>query len=217
MKSNIEVKIRESSPLDETCDALVLFVPDKAEPFEAFRAVDKKLKNRLSNLLKEEHFNPRPGESLVYHTNGAISASRIIVTGLGERSKWNEEIFRRATAAATLAARNAACANVAYTIPVEFNDKSSNLLQSMVEGALLSTYRFVKFKTKEEEIQPRKKIQSITLLTSSNARTKAAVDKAQIYSDATAFARDLVNEPANNLNPEILSRIAREIADENGL
>src|SRR5688572_12080612 len=108
MSQNIDVKIRETSPIDETCDALVLFVPDKGEPFEAFRAVDKKLKNKLSNLLKEEHFQPRPGESLVYHTNGALDASRIIVTGIGNPEKCNEEIFRRATAAATLAARNAA-------------------------------------------------------------------------------------------------------------
>ncbi len=217
MNSNIDVKIRDISPTDQKCDALVLFIPEKGEPSEIFRAVDKKLKNKLSTLLKEEHFQPKPGESLVYHTNGAIKPSRIIVTGLGDPAKWNDELFRRATAAATLAARNSACSNVAYTIPAESSEKREKLIRAMVEGALLSTYRFLKFKTKEEEIQPQKRIQRMTFLTESNARTKASIDKAKISADATSFARDLVNEPGNNLNPQVLEEIAEKVAKESGL
>ena len=217
MALNIDIKIKESSPAEEAADGLVLFVPEKGEPFESFRAVDKKLKNRLSALLKEEQFRPRPGESIVFHTNGALQTPRVIVTGLGDPAKWNEELFRRATAAATLAARNAACANVAYVVPSEPATNREGLVQAMVEGALLSTYRYLKFKTKEDEIQPQKRIERITLLTNSTSQAKAAVDRAKIYAEATVFARDLVNEPANHLNPQVLSQIARDVADENGL
>ncbi len=217
MTDNIDIRISEGSPVEEFCDALVLFVPEKGHPLESFRAVDRKLKNKLSNLLKEEHFQPRPGESLVYHTNGAMNAQRIIVTGMGSAEKWSEEIFRRASAAATLAARNAACANVCYTVPEETKANQERLVQALVEGALLSTYRFLKFKTKEEEIQPQKKIQSITLLTESTSAAKNALQKARLYAEATIFARDLVNEPANNLNPEVLAQIARKVAEESGL
>jgi leucyl aminopeptidase len=218
MNADIDVKIRETAPVDEVCDALILFLPEKAEPQDVFRDVDRKLKNQLSRLLKEEHFRARPGESLVYHTNGALPAARIIVTGIGEPGKWNAELFRRASAAATLAARNAACASVAYSMPhVVESSTREDLLQAMAEGALLSTYRFLKFKTKEEEIQPKKRIRSITFLTASDTSGLAAIDKAKLYADATAFARDLVNEPANELNPEVLSRIARKVAEESGL
>jgi leucyl aminopeptidase len=91
------------------------------------------------------------------------------------------------------------------------------LCQLITEGALLGTYRFLKFKTKEEEIQPQKKIDFITLLMQPNPAAKAAVDKARIYAEATAFARDLVNEPANTLNPEVLAEIAKKVAEESGL
>jgi leucyl aminopeptidase len=217
MNSTIEVKIRETSPLETTCDALVLFLADKASPTETFRAIDKKLKNKLSALLKEEYYKPKPGESRVYHVNGGMNAARIIVTGVGDAEKADEEIFRRAAAAGTLAARNAACANVAYVVPTDTKLNRDLLIQSIVEGALLSTYRFIKFKTKEEEIQPEKRIQTITVLTTPNAKAKAAVERAQLYAEATAYARDLVNEPANNLNPEALEQIARKVAEEANL
>ena len=217
MNPNIETKIQEISPVEAACDALVLFVPEKGNPLEAFQNVDQKLKNRLSGLLKEEHFRGKPGENLVYHTNGALNAARVIVTGVGEQSKWNDESFRRAAAAGTLAARNAACAHVCYAVPPNVTQNSRTLVQAIVEGALLATYRFLKFKTKEEELQPKKRIQSITLLTAATSENKAALDRAKIYADATIFARDLVNEPANNLNPAVLSDIAKKVAQESGL
>jgi leucyl aminopeptidase len=218
MIREIDVKIKETSPADERCDALVVFVTEKGQaPLDSFQSIDKKLKNKLSTLLKEEHFQAKLGESLVYHTNGAVNAGRIVLTGIGKREKWSEETFRRAAAAAALAARNAACANVAYMIPKEMQTNRSALIQAMTEGALLATYRFIKFKTKEEEIQPQKKIDTITLLAEANAATKKAVEKGKLYADATAFARDLVNEPANNLNPELLAEIARKVAEESAL
>ena len=217
MNPNIDVHIKDQSPLEESCDALVLFVLEKGNALESFRNVDKKLKNKLSNLLKEEHFQPRLGESLVFHTNGEMNAARIVLTGLGDPEKWNRDVFRRAAAAATLAARNAACSRVSYALPARPGVNKNHLVQSIIEGALLSTYRFLKFKTKEEEIQPQKRIQSITLLTESDSGTKAAIEKAKTYAEATFFARDLVNEPANNLNPESLEKIAAKVAQESGL
>src|SRR6188474_1174615 len=117
---NIDVQISEASLSAQKCDALVLFVPEKENAaFESFQAADKKLKNKLSTLLKEEHFSAKPGESLVFHTHGGIQAARVILTGVGNREKITEELIRRASAAGALAARNAACADVAYAIPSE--------------------------------------------------------------------------------------------------
>ena len=217
MALNIDVKIKEISPVEQAADALVLFVPEKGDPLESFRSVDKKLKNQLTALLKEEQFKGKVGESRVFHTQNGITAPRVIVTGAGDPAKWNEELFRRASASAALAARNAACGKIAYAVPGEPKISADRMAGAIAEGSLLSTYRFLKFKTKEEEIQPQKRIEQITILTSSTPAAKEAVERAKIYADATAFARDLVNEPANHLNPQVLSQIAREVAEQNNL
>jgi leucyl aminopeptidase len=214
---NINVRISEASITKETCDALILFVSEKGNSSESFQAIDKKLKNKLSELIKEEHFQGKPGESLVFHTNRALNAARLIVTGLGKRDKINEESVRRASGAAALAARNAACANVSYSLPLETGISRDRLAQVILEGALLATYRFIKFKTKEEEIQPQKRIQSISLITESSPEIKSSINRATLYAEATAFARDLVNEPANTLNPEVLANIAKQVAEESDL
>ena len=43
------------------------------------------------------------------------------------------------------------------------------------------------------------------------------MDRAVIYAQATWLARDLVNEPPNSLNPEVLADIAKKIAKEKKL
>jgi len=213
---NINVRISDVPATREECDALVLFVPEK-KSLESFLTVDKRLKNKLSGVLKAERFQGKPGDCLVYNAGGAIKASRVILTGIGKPDKLVDETIRRASATAALAARNTACANVSYTVPVEIGIAGERLAQLIIEGAMLATYRFLKFKTKEDETQPKKRIKSISLLTQSSAGMKSAIDRAKLYVDATLFARDLVNEPANTLNPEVLANIAKAVAEESGL
>src|SRR5262249_20182809 len=91
------------------------------------------------------------------------------------------------------------------------------LARTIVEGALLAIYRFVKFKTREDEIEPGKRIDSISILAKKNPALQSAITLAEIYVDATCFARDLVNEPANELNPAVLADVAKKVAKEAGL
>ncbi len=218
MNDKIQIVVRNSSPVTDSCDALVLFVPEKKRvPSDIFKVVDAKLENRLSRLLKAEHFQGKPGETIVYHTNGTLPAGRVIITGLGKPEKSSEETVRRAAASAAIAARNAACSRVSFTLPPATKAPRALLVQCIVDGSLLGVYRFFKFKTKEEEIQPGKRIKTITVLAERNPSNLAAVAKASLYCDATCFARDLVNEPANTLNPEVLSDIAKTVAADSGL
>src|SRR3990172_9805595 len=185
-----QVKISSARPYEERCDALILFVPqEKHEHFEVFRIVDQKLRNALSKLLKAEHFVGKIGETITYHTNNPQGPARVVLTGLGRLKDCSEEMFRRASGAAAIAARRAACSRVSYTMPSELNIQMERLLQAIVEGALLGSYRFLKFKTKEEEIEPEKKIDSVSVLTDSNSLSRGAMHRAELFAQATCFAR----------------------------
>jgi hypothetical protein len=82
---NIQIQISDFSPAEQTCDALVIFVPEKdPERFESFRMVNKKLKNALTAVIREEHFQGKTGETISYHSGGALEATRVILCGLGK-------------------------------------------------------------------------------------------------------------------------------------
>lgn len=218
MIQEIHVSASGAAPEEVSGDALIVFVPEKGtEPFRDFRAIDQKLKKALSSVIKEERFQGKPGDSLVYHTSGHIRASRIILAGLGKKDKWNEEGFRRAAATGALAARNAAASRVVFSLPSETGVSIEAVAGAVVDGALLATYKFTKFKTSEDEIEPEKRIESIVLLADSPSAVHPAVSRSKLFAEATCFARDLVNEPANELNPEVLEAIARKAAREAGL
>src|SRR5262249_18438385 len=126
---NINLRISESPAIREKCDALVIFVPDKSGTSESFTTIDRRLNQKLSSLLKQEHFQAKPGDTIVYHAGARIAAARVILTGLGKREKFSEDIIRRAAAAAALAARNAACGNLSYTLPLETGIARERLAQ----------------------------------------------------------------------------------------
>src|SRR5437867_5883697 len=114
MNQPIDARLSGAMPLDEACDALVLFVADgNKSASDAFPGVDKKLKNALSTILKKEQFTAKVGETIVYHTNGFSPCGRVILAGVGKLDLAGEDIFRRAAASAIQAARRAACSSVA--------------------------------------------------------------------------------------------------------
>lgn len=218
MTLQIDVKISGTKAAEERCDALVLFVPEKDHfQFEVTREIDKKLKKALASVLKDEQFQGKGGDVLVYHGTQALKARRVILAGVGKSGALTGEQFRRASGAAAIAARNAACARVSFAVPDETTIGEGSLVYAITEGALLGSYRYTKFKTKEEEIEPGKRIEKISLITRKTSEIQEAISRAVLYADATYLARDLTNEPANALNPAVLADIARQIAQDAGL
>ncbi len=218
MSLDIDVKISEGQPASERCDALVLFVVERArKQSDLFQAVDRKLKKALSVVLKEERFQGKLGETILFHCRGGIGAKNVILTGIGKAVDINEEMFRRASASAIQAARKAACARVAFTVSAGDKVDPTSASRSILEGALLGAYRFLKFKTKQEDIEPAKKIKSVTLLAPKTPAIQEAAKLAHLFVDAAYRARDLVNEPPNTLNPAVLAEIATAVAKEKGL
>ncbi|MGH2668115.1 MAG: leucyl aminopeptidase [bacterium] len=86
--------------------------------------------------------------------------------------------------------------------------------QALAEGALLGLYRFGKYKKAGEEKQ--RAIEQFTLLERDKNKVGAleqGVRLGRVLAEATTSARDLVNEPANNLTPlELAGRAKRMLS-----
>jgi leucyl aminopeptidase len=216
MKVDVSVK----SPIEARADALVLerYADGDGLGSEA-RRVDAALDGLLGRALRDQRFDARVAEVADLHTGGRLPVKRVLVVGLGPRRECTAETLRRAAAGVTRRARDLAAASLALPI---LGGRARGLemtarAQATVEGALLGLYRFDRYKEKRNGDRV---LTGLTLLVPTARERDAArggARAAELAAEATCFARDLINEPANRVTAAALAEAARAIAREAGL
>lgn len=213
----MEFTVSTKSPESCACDALVLGVFADRHPLEgAARKVDQALGGLLSSVLAEEQFKAKPGHTFMLHTHGKLSAKRIIVAGLGPKADVHLEQLRMAAAAAVRRAADARANHVVFpgvSLPPHHADA---ITQARVEGIVLGSYRFSRYKPQDDAPA----VERIELLAGDTSHQKGVEEglrRGLLFAKATTYARDLVNEPPNQMNPLLLAELAEEAARTAGL
>jgi leucyl aminopeptidase len=135
---------------------------------------------------------------------------RVLVVGLGDRNEFEPE---RARVAGAISARNAASLE-ASSLALAGPDSADPRLvaTAMVEGAILASYRFDRFKSKQDDDGDSRSLEEITVL--ADAALGEAVEAARIAAESENFARELQDLPSNVVTPSYLAGRARAIAEE---
>jgi len=212
----VEFSISLEPPEAFACDALGIGIFAGGGALEGPAArVDKALGGLLSAVLAEEKFEGKLGRTLVVQTHGRIPSKRVIAAGLGPKPTATLDQLRQAAAAVVRQASQVHAAHVVLPGAALGAFPVDAITQARVEGAALGAYRFARYKRDEDG-----QVSRVTLLASDPAQQKAVEDgvaRGRVFADATAFARDLVNEPPNQLPPVRLAEIAAEAARKAGL
>jgi leucyl aminopeptidase len=136
---------------------------------------------------------------------------RALVVGLGGRDDFVPECARVAAAIAARTAGSLDASSLALRGPED--EDPAAVASAMVEGAILASYRFDRFKSKEdEEDRDSKGLAEITLIAAGGLG--AAVEAARIGAEAENFARELQDLPSNVVTPSYLAGRASAIAEE---
>jgi leucyl aminopeptidase len=183
-------------------------------PGPEFRRVDQALGGLLARALADQGFEGRVGETADVHAGGRLGVARVVVVGLGPPGACTAEVVRRAAASAARRARDLGAASLVLPLP---GPRSRGLgpavqAQAAVEGVLLGLYAFERYKTKTDG---RRAVRALTLLVPAardREPARAGARRGVLTAEATAFARDLVNEPANRVTARALAETARAIA-----
>jgi leucyl aminopeptidase len=133
---------------------------------------------------------------------------RVLVVGLGKREEMDAE---RARVAAALAAREAGrleATSLAWALPESADDEAT--AEGLVTGAILGSYRFDRFLSRDPDDPPPAAIESLTLLAPEGVA--AAAEAARVCAEAQNRARDLQSLPSNVATPSYLAGRAEEIA-----
>lgn len=200
---------------DQVADLLVVPVLEGPEVGPGAKEVAVALETRVTKLLGDNGVTGKSGETLLLPGPAGVKAKSVLFVGLGKKNEVDPDTVRRA--AGKVAGRAARYVTVASTLPQAVARSPEQAIQAFVEGMLLGSYRFDRYKAKDEDGS---KLRTVVVLGSPNwdqRAAKRAVSRGEILAEATAWARDLVNTPAIDATPDFLARSARKMAKASGL
>lgn len=177
--------------------------------------VDRALDGLLSRALAEERFEGRVGETTYLHAAGRLAAKRVLVVGMGPRAECTAETVRRAASAALRRARDLGARSVATSL-LGTRLAARIRAQALTEGALLGLYSFDRYKARKGEERLVERL-TVQVPERDQAAVRQGVRVAELAAEATNFARDLINEPANHVTARVLARTAQTTARGTGL
>jgi leucyl aminopeptidase len=220
----MEFQFVEGDPVETQADALVLPVPTEGESFALtpdLTRIDSALNGELVNLISDARFTGRPNSTLILATLGLLKPRRIVLTGIGTTADLSGHRFMESIGVATRAARDIGARAVTIALPEPANGLSPlEALEAGAVGAQISNYRFDHYRGSASPNRDRvKSVESVAFVGSglTESQSADAIRRAQAISRAVWMARDLGNEPASTLTPELFAARAREIAAQSGL
>jgi leucyl aminopeptidase len=175
-------------------------------------ALDRRVGGQLKAVLDAEGFSAKAAHVTHLYTAGQLPAARLIVVGLGDSKDATLETVRRAAAGGLRRARDLNARTVAVDLLGE-RLPAGQRAQAVVEGALLGTYSFDRYKREKNG----KAVDALRVVAPDQRLASEVGDGArrgEVFAGATALARDLVNMPANEVHPTHLARVAAQIAKE---
>jgi len=203
-------------PTDQPVDVLVLPIfegPEAGPGVKDVKGVD------LLEQFAVSGATGKRGESLLVPNTGdkALAAKAVLLVGVGPKAAASPDACRRAIGrvARQLGRRK----TVATTLPQIVGAKDQlEAVQATVEGVLLGSYRFDRYKSKADGAARR--LAKVTILGAGKTDAKAAkesIHRGEVIAESQMWARDLVNTPALDLPPAGLAREAQAMAKEVGL
>ena len=197
---------------------LPIFDAEVKNPGATLGAVAEALGPTFLEAAAEEGFKGGADQSFVFHTHGALPASRVVLVGLGKQDAFEDEILRRAAGRAAKIAQRVKASSAVVALPSGV--ESAAAVRAAAEGVLLGAYRFDRYKSPSKN-DKKVELAKVSLVLADDekksAATTAALDLAEAVAAGTNFARDLVNEPAGVMNPKALADAISKAGKKAGL
>ncbi len=208
-----KISVLSGSIEKQKTDGAVVLLFDGEKLSKASARVDQALGGVITRLVKRGDFKAKPGSVHLLYPSGLIAPERLLLAGLGKRADFTLNRLRQAAGKAAPALRAAGATDVTFLMDGLDQSQEENG-QAVIEGSLLGLYRFLKYKTREENGRE-KDVQMIILLAGTPSIVKPLRKGAKtggVIAESTAMVRDMVNSPSADMTPAIVATKAREIA-----
>ncbi|WP_454915400.1 leucyl aminopeptidase [Xanthobacter sediminis] len=162
----------------------------------------------LTRAFDAERFKGKAFAAVDLLAPSGLDASRLIVLSVGKAGELKATDFLRL--GGVIAGRIPASAREASVlVELPGTKMAPESVAEIALGASLRTYEFDRYKTKKKDDAERGPL-TLNLLVADDTAVKRAWAVREPVSDGVLLARDLVNEPANVLDPPEFARRAQE-------
>jgi leucyl aminopeptidase len=206
----LTIKLSSTSVLDSSAEVIAIGVSEAAlEKQKALVALDEALHEQLFVHAARAKFTGASGQVLDIPSWGHVAAARVVLVGMGKVKRGVDSAALRALAA-TAARQAVSAASLALALPDRVAGPEA--LRAVGEGLGLGAYRFTKYFTGKRRPDSELKEVEICKAGKASPAESKALQTGLAIARSVGLARDAVNEPPNELTPEGLAEIAREIA-----
>lgn len=195
------------NPLSITLKYLI----DEKKLAKSLPSLEKIFNIRFSELQKQNFLSPEGGNIRVTKPSGKPDA--LILSRVKLDEKFDADYFRNHLAEFISTLKSEAVKNLHIFIPSyaavkKYFGSEEYYYQTFAEGVLLGNYSFDKYKTKKTKT----KVIDIYFYAENEKKLKNSISVAEKLISSVNIARDLQNEPGNNLTPELFSkRVVSEV------
>ena len=217
------VRVEQGDITQSDADAIIVnLFEGVTTPGGGTGAVDAALDGALSALIADKEITGKQGETATIHTFGKLPARRVVIAGLGKRERFNTDVVRSVSGGVArrlrqLGAKRAAV--IAHGAGIGGLDAGDSA-QATAEGTLLGLYEFKRYRSSSNGSDDGKSLDDLVIVERDEHRVQtlaAGAAKGTLLAECAILARDLVNEPANVVNPARMAEVATDVANDAGL
>ncbi len=176
-------------------------------------SLDEMIRGKLKKKAQATDFQAKAGESLFSAAGADAHCDYVLVVGLGPQDELNPAGIRQVAGAVYGIAQKVRVKTVAMELLGEDHedvDAKANG-RAIAEALLLAQYEFDAYKEPKKTVR----VSSVTIVAEDGRDARKAergIEDARMIVDGVTVARDLVNTPAQDMNPSRLAESAEQIA-----
>lgn len=174
------------------------------------------IKNNIEHAKKIDAFSGKNGQIYTFTREVEDRIQNVVLVGLGKEETLTLDIVRKATSKAIRKAKEFKATTVFLKLPKVDTLLVEDMVKTTAIAARIGAYTFNKYKT-DAELEA---IMDVSIgrcgIKEATPEIAAAITEANQIAEGIVLARDLVNEPANVLIPEVLADEAVKAGKESG-
>ena len=192
-----------------TSELLILpFWKDKKKKVDPALAIGD-LKKQIQGPIDSGDFTGDNGEMTLLYPEGK-KEKRLLLVGLGEKDDLTVEELRRISGKVVKLCHQHKVKKACFALPKSAGLGPEDIVEGITEGALSANYVFEKHKKNSKKQQPTVLLENLTLV----GATPKAFQSTERFADIAEgvnLTRDLINGNADDITPQYLASVAKQI------
>ena len=212
----MEIALATQPALDLDVEVLVVPELEQDQASDLVKQVDERLGGRLARARRFKELTGKPNETVWIHTEGSVTAPRVLAVGIGKMDDLNAERAQRAMSTAARQLRRREVRRAALVLPRL--EGWSWLVGQFVDGLVSGTFDNAPYKSAEKKEYPGLESVQVGFVGGpAPAEWGEQIARGRAVGEGANLSRRLAIEPGNRMTPTILAERAREMAAEAGL